>query len=167
MIDAAEIDRVLAGAAESMGTEHEWVRDSALTERAFALGVRAVLIQVAPPELHDAVERAAFRAVASTMFAREGDDSFQGTAAGRLIVSLQRQVDGSLSAGSGFDRLVSEISSLIDERRRQVAHRAEAACHLIQALGEAPPELRSSLVRDLEAHLRGLFGPVPNGGPSS
>jgi hypothetical protein len=73
MIGAAELDRLLAGATKSLETEHEWVRESALTERAFALGVRAVLIQVVPPELRDAVERAAFRAVAATMFEREGD----------------------------------------------------------------------------------------------
>jgi hypothetical protein len=78
MMDAAELDRVLAGAADILAADHEWVRESALTERAFALGVRAVLIQVVPLELRDAVERAAFRTVAATMFARQGDRTHVG-----------------------------------------------------------------------------------------
>jgi hypothetical protein len=112
IIDEADLERVLACAAECLAADYDWVTESALTERAFALGVRAVLVQIVPPDLRGAVETAAFRAVSATMFPRGRDDTFRGTAAGRLISSLHAHVDGVHSFDSEFDRLLGACPSI-------------------------------------------------------
>lgn len=155
-MDAEELDRILTAAAESLATEHEWVKESALTERAFALGVHAALVRAVSPELRPTVDRAQAIAVMNTTFVKEGDDPFRGTTAERLLERLRRNGGGDAVEVA---RVVNELLAVIDQREQLTSHHAAAARDLLDGIADAPLERIPSLVRLVEEHLRGLYRP--------
>jgi hypothetical protein len=88
MINPEEAQRAVEAADRALDEDYSWIRDSALFERAYLIGVFAVLEALNTPDAKRSLPRDLMERYLRTMHRRDADDSLHGTVFGEWLEEL-------------------------------------------------------------------------------
>jgi hypothetical protein len=146
MIDENSITAALAAAEAGLEDEGcAWIKRSALTERAYFLGLYKGLSALAA---ESQLNRLSYRALVQTMHVRPGDDTFAAGQLARTHAALGQDLkalrnDGPSAADAALQRLAQCLAEIEDRRNsasKQAARLLAALHDLVHQRSAARPD---------------------------
>lgn len=132
MISKQEFESVVTSASDALkpGADFAWIRESAILERAYYIGLYAGLKAIAQEEDLDRLLR---RALFETVFMRSGDDSFSSTPVGKAYEELKKSFLDNKDPEQ-FTQLIRALLTKLDEIDRSWNSALFAARRIIEEL---------------------------------
>ncbi len=118
MIKKDTVDKAITTAQQALSNTPglTWIRKSALSERAYFLGLYTGLSGIAKEDL---LKRLMIDLVLGTTWQREADDTFESTTIGRNYRGLSDAVRRKESLGSDFQQMIETLQFDIEQHDRK------------------------------------------------
>jgi hypothetical protein len=155
LADAEKLEQGVDGVLSALLHDESvaWVRDSALTERAFLIGANKFASAVFPGQDGKLLQLA----LARTLWARQGDDPFSASEMGKLYSDLLSQLDSYCSsvlreeAGVDFpEEPLNKMRDLVDRLSEQNRSALDACRHYISQISHLSLELNDTFAANRE-----------------
>lgn len=93
-IEKTAVDAAIAAAREALASDSglDWIKMSALLERAYFWGVFSALSAIATKESEESLRRLVLETMVKTLNGRKADDSFDSTPTGKAFATLERHL---------------------------------------------------------------------------